>query len=109
MGDASKFVSWKFKLDIIDDNNDVLEYIQGTMLEPPENASTSLKNRYKKCESKSNKIIVDGLKDHLLEYVGNLRKSKGMYDKISDMYEIKNLNEIITLKYQLKETKMNKG
>jgi len=32
-----------------------------------------------------------------------------MYDKIDDTYEIKNLNEIITLKDKLKETKMNKG
>lgn len=32
-----------------------------------------------------------------------------MYDKIADMYEINKLNEIITLKDQLKETKMNKG
>ena len=33
-----------------------------------------------------------------------------MYDNIiANMYEINNLNEIVTLKYQLKETKMNKG
>ena len=32
-----------------------------------------------------------------------------MYEKIADMYEIKNLNEIITLKDQLNEAKMNKG
>ena len=78
------------------------------MPESPENASTSLKNRYKKGECKAKQIIVDSLQDHLLAYVGNLRKSK-VYDKIADMYEIKNLNEIITLKDQLKETKMNKG
>ena len=109
MGDASNFGAWKVKLEIIADNNDVLEYIQGRMPEPPENASASLKNRYKKGESKAKKIITDGLQDHLLAYVGNLRKSKDMYDKIDDMYEINNLNEIITLKDQLKESKMNKG
>ena len=32
-----------------------------------------------------------------------------MYEKINIMYEINNLNEIVTLKYQLKETKMSKG
>ena len=32
-----------------------------------------------------------------------------MYDKIAYIYEVSNLNEIISLKYQLKDTKMNKG
>ena len=79
------------------------------MPEPPKNAFASLKNRYKKGESKAKKIIADGFQDHLLAYVGNLRKSKDVYDKIADMYEINNLNEIITLKDQLKEIKMEKG
>lgn len=85
LGDASKFVEWKVRLEIIADNNDVLEYIQGRMLEPPENSSTSLKNRYKKSESKAKKLIIDGLQDHLFEYVWNLRKYKDMYDKIVNM------------------------
>jgi len=89
LGDTSNFVAWKVRFEIIADNNDVLEYIQGGMPEPPENASTSFKNRYKKGESKAKQIIADGLQDHLLAYVGNLRKSKYMYDKIADMYEIK--------------------
>ena len=32
-----------------------------------------------------------------------------MYDKIAGMYEVNNLNEIISLKHQLKDMKMNKG
>ena len=32
-----------------------------------------------------------------------------MYDKLDDMYEVNNLNEIISLKYQHKDTKKNKG
>lgn len=32
-----------------------------------------------------------------------------MYDKITRMYEINNLNEVITLKDALRETNMNKG
>ena len=99
LGDASNFAAWKVRLEIITDNNDVLEYIQGRMPKPPENASASLKNRCKKGESKAKQIIVDGLQDHLLAYVGKLRKYKDMHDNIVGMYEINNLNEIITLKY----------
>ena len=109
MGDASNFATCKVRFEIRADNNGVLEYIQGRMLELPKNASACLNNRYKKGESKEKKIIVDGLQDHLLAYVGNLIKYKDMYDNISDMYEISNLNDIITLKDQLKEMNMNKG
>ena len=52
LGDSSKFDSWKIKLEIIDDNNYVLEYIQGKVFEPLENASTIAKNKHKKCELK---------------------------------------------------------
>ena len=90
------------------DKNDVLRYIQVRMCELPKNASASLKNRYMKGESKAKKIIVDGLQDSLLAYVRNLRKSKDMYDKINGIYEFNNLNEIISLKYQLNDMNMSK-
>jgi len=54
--DTSNFVAWKVRLEIIAENNDVLEYIQGRMPEPPENASASLKRRYKKGKSKENQL-----------------------------------------------------
>lgn len=38
-----------------------------------------------------------------------MKKSKDMYDKLVGMYEVSNLNEIIPLKDQLKDMKMNKG
>jgi len=89
------------------DNNDVLDYIQGKVSEPPENASVIVKYKHKKGELKAKQIIADGLQDNLLAYVGNLRRSKDMYDKVVSMYKVNNLNEIISLKDQLKNTKMN--
>ena len=108
-GDASNFTTWKVRLEIIADNNDVLDFIQGRVPEPPVNASAVVKNKHKKGELKAKQIIVDGLQGNLLAYVGNLRMSKDMYDKIVGMYEVNNLNEMISLNDQLKDTKMNKG
>jgi len=59
LGNSSNFVAWKIKLEIIADNNDVLEYIQGKVPRPPKNASTAAKNKYKKGELKAKQIIVD--------------------------------------------------
>jgi len=38
-----------------------------------------------------------------------LKKYKDMYDNLVDMYEVNDLNEIISLKGQLKYMNMNKG
>jgi len=51
-------------LEIIADDNDVWEYIQGKVLEPSKNAPIATKNKYKKGELKAKKIIADGLQDH---------------------------------------------
>ena len=109
LGDSSNFVAWKIRLEIISKDNDVLKYLQGKVLKPPENAPTAAKTNYKKGELKAKKIILDGLQDHLLAYVGNLKKSKEMYNKLVGMYEVNNQNEIISLKNQLKDMEMNKG
>jgi len=109
MGDSSNFATWKVRLEIIVVNNDVLDYIQGKVPEPTESAFATVKNKHKKGVLKEKKIIANGLQDNLLSYVENLRRSKDMHDKVIRMYEVNNLNEILTLKDQLKDTKMNKG
>lgn len=43
-------------MEIIVDNNDVLEFIQGRVPEPPENASAAVKNKHKKGELKTKKL-----------------------------------------------------
>jgi len=64
--DSSNFVTWKIRLEIIADDNDVWEYIQGEETELMKNAPVVAKNKYKTGELKAKKIIVDGLQDHLL-------------------------------------------
>lgn len=91
------------------DENDVLEYVEGKVLEPPENAPAVAKAKYKKGEIKSKKIIIDSLGDHLLTYIAKLKKSKDIYDKLVGMYEVNNFNHVLSLKNQNKDIKMKKG
>lgn len=109
LGDSSNFASWKIRLEVILDDNDVLEYEQGKVPEPPTNSPSAIKYRYKKGDLKATDIIIHGLQDHLLVYVGNVKESKDMYDKLARMYKVNNLNHILSLKDQLKNIKMNKG
>lgn len=109
LGDSSNFAAWKIRLEEILDENDVLEYVEEKVPVPLKNALATGKSKYKKGELKANKILFDGLQDHLLVYVGSLKKPKDIYDKLAGMYEVNNLNHILSLKHQLKNMKMNKG
>jgi len=108
LNDASNFATWRARLDLILEENGVMKYVQGQVVEPPENANISAKSKYKKGEIKAKKIIIDPRQDRPITYVSKMKKSKEMYDKLIGMYEINNLSQIITLKSQLRDIKMNK-
>lgn len=65
-------------------------------------------DRYKKKEVKDNNIF-DSNGDYLITYVSKLKKSKEMYAKLIRMYQVNNLSQILYLKNQLKDVKMNRG
>lgn len=85
---AWNYASWKFKLDTNLDGEDVLEYVQGGVPQPPKNSLDATKERYNKGEIKAHKIIIDSLKDHLLTCISKLKTSKKMYDKIVGIFEV---------------------
>lgn len=109
LDNSSSYVVWRAKVDLNLEENDVLEYVEGKEPEPLENYSATIKSKYNKGEVKAKKIIIESLRDHLVTYVAKLKKFKEMYDRMVGMYEVKNLNHILSLKNQFKDIKMKKG
>lgn len=109
LGGSSNFVASNIGLEMALDENDALEYVEGKVPEPPKNAHVASKSKYKKGEIKTKKIIIYSLKDHLPTYIGKLEESKDIYNKLVGMYEVNNLNHILSLKKQIKDINMNKG
>lgn len=56
------------------DENDVLKYVEGKVIGPPENAATAVESKYKKVEIKAKKILIDSLKNPLLTYVSKIEE-----------------------------------
>lgn len=98
LADSSGFATWKTMTNVALDEYDVLEYVEGKISPPPENAPQAAKSKYKKGEIKAKKFIIDSLRDHLLVYISFLNASKEMYNKIVGMYEVNNLSHIMDLK-----------
>ena len=63
----------------------------------------------KKGEVKYKKIIIDSIQKNLVTYISDLGTSKKMYDKLVGILKVNNENQILFLKNQLKDIKMDKG
>jgi hypothetical protein len=52
-------------------------------------------------------IIVDSIKYHLIPYISHLDSSKKMYDALTNLFLVKNIGQIMSLKNELRDMKMN--
>lgn len=48
LGDSSNFTAWKIRLEVILEDIDILEYVEGKVPKPTENALAATKSKYKK-------------------------------------------------------------
>ena len=53
------FHAWKMQLDLNLEDQDVMDYVQGKIQEPPSTATTAAKTKYKKGEIKAKLMIRD--------------------------------------------------
>ena len=58
---------------------------------------------------RTQRIIADSIKDHLISQVSSKNTSKEMYDSLERMYEGRNINRNMNLRAQLNSTNMSHG
>ena len=64
--------------------------------------------KFKDNDINSMSIILDSVKDHLIPYISNLDSSKNMYDALTNLFAIRNIGQVMSLKNELRDTKMTK-
>jgi hypothetical protein len=52
-------------------------------------------------------MIVESIKYHLIPYISHLDSSKKMYDALTNLLSVKNIGQIMSLKNDLRDMKMN--
>jgi S-adenosylmethionine synthetase len=52
-------------------------------------------------------IIVDSIKDHLRPYISHLDSYSKMYDSLTNLFSVKNIGQVMSLKNELCDMKMN--
>jgi hypothetical protein len=100
---SRNFRSWKHRLQMILDENDVLEHVTVGVPEPDEEEQ---KTKHKKNEKKEKRIVSDSVKDHLFPHISELQKARQIYEALGRLYESKDISQNLSLRKQLRNMKM---
>jgi hypothetical protein len=111
---ASNFRAWKIRIDLIPVKNKVLDIVKGKIVKPEfkEGEEKELQNiaameKFKYVDINAMSIIVDSIKDHLIPYISHLDSSKKMYDALTNLFSVRNIGQVMSLKNELRDMKMN--
>ena len=52
-------------------------------------------------------IIVESVKDHLIPYISHLDSSKKMCNSLTNLFSVRNIRQVVSLKNELCDMKMN--
>jgi replicative DNA helicase len=52
-------------------------------------------------------IIVESIKDHLIPYIFHIDSSKNIYDALTNLFSVRNIGQVMSLKNELHDMKMN--
>ena len=86
---SGNFRSWKHRLQMILDENDLPEHVTVGVLELEEEVQ---KTKHKKNEKKEKRIVLDSVKDHLIPHISELQTPKKMYEELNKLYESKDIS-----------------
>jgi DNA integrity scanning protein DisA with diadenylate cyclase activity len=92
----------------------VLDIVKGKIAEPQfeegkqrESQNVAIMEKFKENDINAMSIIVDYIKDHLIPYISHLDSSKKMYDALTNLFSVRNIGQVMSLKNELSDMKMN--
>jgi hypothetical protein len=63
--------------------------------------------KFKDSDINAMSIIVESIKDHLIPYISHIDSSKKMYDALTNLLSVRNIGQVMILKNELCDMKMN--
>jgi hypothetical protein len=111
---ASKFRAWKTRIDLILVKNKVLDIVKGKIVKPEfeegeekEPRNVAAMEKFKDVDINAMCIIVDSIKYHLTPYISHIGSSKKMYDALTNLFSVRNIGQVMSLKNELRDMMMN--
>ena len=94
---ASNFSSWKSRVLLIFEENDLLKFVNEKVPEPEEETK---KTQWRKNDAKVGRILVDSVRDHLVPQISQKMTTRKMFKVLKKLFE-DNINRAPTLSQQL--------
>jgi hypothetical protein len=103
----SNYLQWKVRMSAILRENKIWSFVSTIVVVPSTDPIALDLHEVK--EAKAQRLILDGVKDHLIPHLAEKKTTKEMWDALKNLYEAKNENRKMALKDKLHDTKMGKG
>jgi hypothetical protein len=111
---AFNFRAWKTRIDLILAKNKVLDIVKGKIVEPEfeegkekESQNVAVIKKFKDSDINAMSIIVESIKDHLIPYISHLDSSKKMCDALTNLFSVRIIGQVMSLKNEFHDMKMN--
>jgi hypothetical protein len=103
----STYFQWKVRMSSILRENKIWSFVNTIVFVPSVDPIALDLHEVK--EAKAQKLILVGVKDHLIPHLAKKKTYKEMWDALKNLYEANNENQKMALKDKLHDTKMGKG
>jgi DNA integrity scanning protein DisA with diadenylate cyclase activity len=111
---ASNFKAWNTRIDLILAKNKVLNIVKEKIMErvfeegkEKEPQNIAVMENFKDGDINAMSIIVEYIKYHFIPCISHLDSSKKMYDALTNLFSVRNIGQVMSLKNELCDMKMN--
>ena len=106
LDEISNYLQWKVRMSVVLEKNNIWNYVSSVVVVPI--ADPVALDLHEVKEAKAQRIILDGVKDHLIPHLVEKKTTQEMWDALKNLFEVNNANRKMSLKDKLHDTKMGK-
>ena len=103
---ASNFCPWREHISLLLEENGLLEIAEGKVETPTDLVQLVA---HTKKDVKAKRILVDGVKDHIITHLFGKKTTKEMWEALVKLYQSENQSTNLLLRENPRSTKMAKG
>jgi hypothetical protein len=103
---ASIFYRWRERISLVPEENGLLEIAEGKVATPTDPIQLAA---HAKKDVKAIKILVDGVKDHIIPHLSGKETTREMWEALVKLYQSDNQSRKMLLRETLRSTEMAKG
>jgi hypothetical protein len=104
---ASNYLQWKVRITAVLNENKLWSYVSTVVPVPVHNPIALDLHEVK--EARAQRILLDGVKDHLIPHLVEKKTDKEMWDALIKLYQSDNQNQKMALRDKLHAIKMARG